>query len=55
MTKLDRIIGPPVAEERYNTQAVVALLTRNIGSRMPDIIDELATSIKTYIPPSDGA
>jgi hypothetical protein len=55
VTKLDRVIGSHITEDRHNTQAMVALLTRSIGPRMPDIIDELLISLQTLIPPSDGA
>ena len=48
-------VGPDHMEDPFHVEAIKGPLTRNIGPRLSDVLDEIDVAFGDYIPPKDGA
>lgn len=49
------MIGPQIRTDPFHVPVVRTTLTRNLGSRFEDLVDELSTAFAELIPVTSGA
>ncbi|CAA7260277.1 unnamed protein product [Cyclocybe aegerita] len=54
LVQLDYMIGRPIRIDPYHVAVVRTTLTRNIGIRFSDILDEISTAFSEVIPAGEG-